>query len=269
MVQAGTQVCMVITIVWSVCVCACVFTCGSACLRSFCWDAEPTQPGNKQTLILPLSVLVLSRVRWRPTGGGHRVTVPTAMLIYIHVSKWLNITEQREKRSFLLILFYIFLIKGRHLVKSQQCRWWVWVCMKPSMVVTPFPHYAAQLFHEQHLQNKFGIQICWGWSNKTKMLSLFLPRTKQQREEEQGGKKISISPFWMHRISYPAGSKLHFIDFVHLISQSVFNWNRKHGRANWLGSTRLSQRNRNRAFRPFSSSFAPTLTHTHTHRREG
>lgn len=31
---------------------------------------------------------------------------------------------------------------------------------KSSMVVTPNPHYAAQLFHEQHLQNKFGIQIC-------------------------------------------------------------------------------------------------------------
>ena len=33
--QAGTQVCRVITIVWSVCVCARVFAWGSACLRSF------------------------------------------------------------------------------------------------------------------------------------------------------------------------------------------------------------------------------------------
>lgn len=32
--------------------------------------------------------------------------------------------------------------------------------IKCSMVATPYPHYAAQLFHEQHLQNKFGIQIC-------------------------------------------------------------------------------------------------------------
>lgn len=118
---------------------------------------------------------------------------------------------------------------------------WGWGCgqsrFKCGTLATPYPHYAAQLFHEQHLQNKFGIQICWGWSNNTKTLSLFLPRIRQR--EKEGGKKISISPFRMRWISHSAGSKLHFIDFIPLISQSVFNWHRKHGRANWLGSTNL------------------------------
>lgn len=44
------------------------------------------QPGNTQALILRLCVLILSQVRLATHRWGHRVTVPTVTLIYIHLS---------------------------------------------------------------------------------------------------------------------------------------------------------------------------------------
>lgn len=44
--------------------------------------------------------------------------------------------------------------------------------------------------------------------------------------------------FWMHWINYSAGSKLHFIGFIHLISQSVFNCHCKNNNINRFGSTK-------------------------------
>lgn len=55
--------------------------------------------------------------------------------------------------------------------------------------------------------------------------------------ERRRGKKDSLF-FWMHWISYSAGSKLHFIGFIHLISQSVFNCHCKNNNINRFGSTK-------------------------------
>lgn len=54
----------------------------------------------------------------------------------------------------------------------------------------------------------------------------------------------------MRRISRSAGSKLHFIDSIHLISRSVFNWHCKHKPTGIDKSERGPQRERRR-FGPF------------------
>lgn len=51
-------------------------------------------------------------------------------------------------------------------------------------------------------------------------------------------KKKRLVFFWMHWINYSAGSKLHFIGFIHLISQSVFNCHCKNNNINRFGSTK-------------------------------
>lgn len=73
---------------------------------------------------------------------------------------------------------------------------------------------------------------------------------------ETSGGGISIPPFGMRRISRSAGSKLHFIDFIHLISQSMFNWHRKHKPTGINKSERGSQRERRR-FGLFSHATLP------------
>lgn len=50
--------------------------------------------------------------------------------------------------------------------------------------------------------------------------------------------------FWMHWINYSAGSKLHFIGFIHLISQSVFNCHCRNNNVNWFGSTKSHLRDK-------------------------
>lgn len=55
---------------------------------------------------------------------------------------------------------------------------------------------------------------------------------------------FKIFSFWMHWINYSAGSKLHFIGFIHLISQSVFNCHCRNNNANWFGSTKSHLRDK-------------------------
>lgn len=57
-------------------------------------------------------------------------------------------------------------------------------------------------------------------------------KRRRKKKKEKG------SFFWMHWINYSAGSKLHFIGFIHLISQSVFNRHCKNNNLNWFGSTK-------------------------------
>lgn len=67
-------------------------------------------------------------------------------------------------------------------------------------VSTPYPHFTAPLLHEQHLQNKFGIQIAKG--NETTQNTVIISL-------KYSSEKTDL--FWINGIGYSAGSTLHFM----------------------------------------------------------
>ena len=67
---------------------------------------------------------------------------------------------------------------------------------------------------------------------------------KRERERETSCVFFFFFSFWMHWINYSAGSKLHFIGFIHLISQSVFNCHCRNNNINWFGSTKSHLRDK-------------------------
>lgn len=109
MVQAGTQVCLVITIVWSVCVCACASLCVYMWLSVFeelllrCGVVaarQQTHPDTASVRPRPQPGQVRTHRCWGGQGSD-RVTMPTVMLIYIRVS---NIIHMEREGRFLLNL---------------------------------------------------------------------------------------------------------------------------------------------------------------------
>lgn len=114
MVQAGTQVCLVITIVWSVCVCACASLCVYMWLSVFeelllrCGAVAARQQTHPDTAsVRPRPRPQPGQVRThRCWGGGcqgsDRVTMPTVMSIYIRVSNIIHV-EWEERFLFSVV----------------------------------------------------------------------------------------------------------------------------------------------------------------------